>query len=415
MMQRADATASRARTHAPGLLRAVPPLEVALKHRTHVLVLLSVLASALMPSPGARAQSSAITAEKPADIELDAILANAMSGAATPALGVLVMRDGAVAGQAMRGVRRNDRDGAVQADDPWLIGSTGKPMTVALVAKLVDRGVMSWDDTLAKLLPDLAAAMRPEYRTVTLLQLLSHHAGLAENLGDGQALDAFFIDRRPLPGQRLALVRAALAEAPAAAPGSAFVYSNTGFLVAAAAIEHATGATFEDLMRDEVFIPLGMAGAGFGPVPETGVQGHRAGRPAALPRVSADGVPMVYTAAGNLHMPLADWARFCLDQLAGSQGKGMLLKPASYALMQTAQPGSGSGLDWGVQPSIGGRQGPVLVHGGSDGNWLAWVVLFPATGDGAIVIANAGEDMGADKATHTVVGALLPTLSRAAE
>jgi len=31
----------------------------------------------------------------------------------------------------------------------------------------------------------------------------------------------------------------------------------------------------------------------------------------------------------------------------------------------------------------------VLVHGGSDGNWLAWAVLFPKAGTGALVVANA--------------------------
>jgi len=89
------------------------------------------------------------------------------------------------------------------------------------------------------------------------------------------------------------------------------------------------------------------------------------------------------------------------------------LTPASYTLMQSAQPGSPSGLDWGVQPSIAGRQGPVLVHGGSDGNWLAWVVLFPAQNSGVIAIANAAEDMGADTATMGVLGGLFAELAPA--
>ena len=71
-------------------------------------------------------------------------------------------------------------------------------------------------------------------------------------------------------------------------------------------------------------------------------------------------------------------------------------------------------MDWGVQPWIAGRKGPVLTHGGSDGNWLAWVALFPETGNGLIVIANAAEDMGADKATMGVMGAVFPELAPAA-
>ncbi|MET0808797.1 MAG: serine hydrolase domain-containing protein [Pseudoxanthomonas sp.] len=365
-----------------------------------------------------QAQTAAVAdpgrAQTPAPLDLEALLTQAMEGTQTPAIGALVMRDGKVAAQAVRGARRNDEAGAVRVDDVWLIGSTGKPMTVALVAKLVDRGVLSWDAPLARMLPDLAGSMRAEYRAVTLVQLLSHQSGLPENLGDVKLLDSFFTDTRALPVQRLALVSAALKEAPATAPGGGFGYSNTGFLIAAVIAERAAGADFETLMRREVFEPLGMDSAGFGPTVDGQPRGHRAGKPVtAAMTQSDDGVPMVYTAAGNLHMSLQDWAKFCLDQLAGSRGDGRLLKPASYALMQTARPGSPSGMDWGVQESIAGRAGPVLVHGGSDGNWLAWAVLFPQANTGVLVVANATDDMGGDKATHAVMGSLFAGLSPA--
>lgn len=370
-------------------------------------VLLVLAFAALLPFP-----LSAIARAKPAHakpVALQTVLDKAMAGTATPAMGVLVIRDGRVAAQAIRGVRRNDRPDKARLTDAWLIGSTAKPMTVALIARLVDRGLLSWDKPLAEMLPDLADAMRADYRKVTLTQLLSHRSGLPENLGDARALDAFFTDTQPLADQRLALIKRALTEAPAVAPGTEFSYSNTGFLVAAVIAERATGRNFETLMHDEVFGPLGMRSAAFGPTDLTGLVGHRAGKPVTKAmRKSDDGVPMAYTAAGNVHMSLQDWARFCLDQLAGSRGRGTLLSPASYKLMQTAQPASGAGLDWGVQDSIAGRKGPVLVHGGSDGNWLAWVVLFPERSAGILVIANAADDMGADKATHAVVGALLP-------
>lgn len=347
--------------------------------------------------------------------DLKARIAQAMQGTTTPAMGVLVIRDGKVAEHAVQGVRRNDAAPPATIDDQWMIGSTGKPITVAMIARLVEQGVLGWDTPLSTLLPDLAAQMQPAYRDVTLVQLLSHRAGLPENLTDAAALDAFFVDTRALPVQREAYVKAALAEAPMHPPGTEFAYSNSGFLIAAVIAERATGKEVEALMQREVFQPLGMTGAGFGPTPAGQPLGHRGGKPVTkAPQKADDGVPPIYTAAGNLHMRLQDLALFAIDQLAGSQGKGTLLTPASYALMQTAQPGSGSGLDWGVQPSIAGRQGPVLVHGGSDGNWLAWVVLFPGQNNGVIAIANAAEDMGADQATMGVLGGLFAELAPAA-
>lgn len=346
---------------------------------------------------------------------LDALLARAMEGTHTPALGVLVIRDGKIADMAVRGVRRNDGTDRVMPDDVWLLGSTSKSMTVAMIARLVERGKLSWQTPLEEMLPDLARSMRQEYRRVTLLQLLSHRAGLPENIRNIALIDPFFSDSRPLPVQRLAYISEALKDAPVAVPGSKFVYSNTGFLIAGVIAERVTGQSFEELMRQEVFAPLGMRSAGFGPTGDGQPRGHRGGKPVLAMHKSDDGVPMMFAPAGNMHMNLHDWAQFCRDQLAGSKGAGKLLTTVSYRLMQTAQPDSPSGLDWGVQKSIAGRQGPVLVHGGSDGNWLAWVALFPNSGNGVLVVANATEDMEGDRATHAVLGELFPSLSPAAK
>jgi CubicO group peptidase (beta-lactamase class C family) len=109
-------------------------------------------------------------------------------------------------------------------------------------------------------------------------------------------------------------------------------------------------------------------------------------------------------------MSLADWGRFSIDQMEGAQGRGRLLKPESYLFMQTPQVDV-SGLGWGVVPRVLGRQGPALTHSGSDGNWNAIVMLFPETGDGLLVVANAAESMGGDAASVAVARALLPDLA----
>ena len=212
--------------------------------------------------------------------DLNARLPQALQGTTTPAIGALVIRDGKVAEQAVQGVRRNDASTPVTTDDQWMIGSTGKPITVAMIARLVEQGVLRWDAPLSTALPHLAAQMQPAYRSVTLVQLLSHRAGLPENLTDAAALDAFFVDTRALPVQREAYVKAALAEAPVHPPGTDFAYSNSGFLIAAVIAERATGKDVETLMQREVFQPLGMTGDGFGPTPggpPAGPAGRQAG------------------------------------------------------------------------------------------------------------------------------------------
>lgn len=352
---------------------------------------------------------AAAAAASPSD-DLSAAIASVKSGSKVPAVGAVILRDGTITAQAVQGVRETGSNAAVSLDDMWLIGSTGKVMTVAMIARLVERGLLAWDTPLDTMLPDMAESMRPEYRKVTLAELLSHRAGFPRDLRDEKTMVAFFSDRRPSAEQRLSYVTAALRDQPEAKEGT-FNYSNASFIVASFIAERAAHASYEELMDAEVFKPLGMTHAGFGNTGEGQNRGHQHGKPMRHMAKLDDGAPRMYAPAGFLYMSLSDWARFNLDQLAGATGRGKLLSPASYQLMQTAQPGCPAGLDWGVQQSIAGRQGPVLVHQGSDGNWLAFAVLFPEQGTGTLMVANAGPDMGADRVLMGLAKKLFVALS----
>jgi CubicO group peptidase (beta-lactamase class C family) len=333
------------------------------------------------------------------------VLRSAMTGTATPALGAVVIQDGTIADAKALGLRRIGGPEQVQSGDAWMIGSCAKLMTTALIAGLVERGRLSWTAPLAKMLPDLAQAMQPVYRPVTLVQLLSHQSGLPK--GDDLLRVESFADHRPLMQQRLDFLAIVLKQPAVSAPGTALNYSSAGFIAAAAIAEREAG-TYEDLMQYQIFEPLGMFSAVFGQPGESQFSGHRGGRPAEL----TDSAPAFYNPAGLLRVRLQDWAKFCLDQLAGAKGNGKLLSPASYHLMQNPLPGFGNeALTWGFAPSIGGRKGPVLRHTGSDGNWYARVDLFPASGDGILLAANAAESMGGVKAADAAFNALLPAMS----
>jgi CubicO group peptidase (beta-lactamase class C family) len=156
-----------------------------------------------------------------------------------------------------------------------------------------------------------------------------------------------------------------------------------------------------------VFEPLGIRHEGFGVTHAGQPLGHIDGRPDR----PEDGNPDFFAPAGNIYMPLDDWARFCIDQLDGAAGQGKLLKPETYKLMQTAQPGGPYGLGWGVIDSAAGLQGPMLTHAGSDGTWYVNVVLLPTRGSGVLVTANAGENMGGDKTVRQALLAVLRELT----
>ncbi|MEJ6000907.1 serine hydrolase domain-containing protein [Paucibacter soli] len=363
----------------------------------------AALCSAILAGSPAMAGEPAAEATRPAApaqaMGLDALLQAALAEYKLPAMGALLIRKGQVTEQAVRGLRASDGADQVQADDVWHLGSNGKAMTAVLVARLVERGQLAWDAPLHQLLPELAAEMQAGYRDVTLRDLLAHQAGLQPDIDESWA-PVFQRDKRALHEQRLAFARLALAQSPAFAARSADGYSNSGVLVAGLVAERATGLPYETLMRRELFEPLGLTSAGFGATHRGQPLGHKAGVPVDGPE--ADN-PAVLAPAGGIHMSLADWARFAIDQMAGEQGRGKLLKPESYRFLHQAARASGKfALGWRLQASMAGVSARHLAHTGSNEAWFALIAMKPDSEDAVLVVSNAAEDARADKAVREV-------------
>lgn len=130
------------------------------------------------------------------------------------------------------------------------IGSISKQFTAALALKLHRAGKLSIDRPITEYFPDLPAAARK----VTLRHLLHHTSGLSDRTGAIQNLD--FADRDEA-------VRLAFRSPPRTEPGERFEYCNGGYCVAAAVIERAMGGPFQSLVREELFVPAGLANTGF--------------------------------------------------------------------------------------------------------------------------------------------------------
>jgi CubicO group peptidase (beta-lactamase class C family) len=329
--------------------------------------------------------------------DLDAVLAKALKDHTIPAMAVLVIRDGRIDQQAVRGVRAADSADPARLNDVWHIGSDAKAMTATLIARLVERGTLAWNTPLKSLLPDIP--MRSEYQDVTLVELLSHRSGLPTDI-DVKLVDAFAKDKRALPAQRQALARVALNDAPVASARADANYSNSGFIIAAAIAEKATGKSYETLMQQEVFHPLGMT-VDFSPSRRGQILGHSAGKPLTGP--AADN-PLVYAPAGAIKLTMHDWALFAIDQMAGEHGQGKLLKQETYVFLHTPQGDTPAALGWGVKknfpPAAPMR---LLIHAGSNGYWNAVIALAPDIQSGVLVAANAGEGTDAEKREKEIV------------
>src|SRR5262249_13009214 len=142
------------------------------------------------------------------------------------------------------GVRKTGSPEAMQVDDQVHIGSDTKGLTATRIAMLVEQGKLKWDSTIASVFPDLENSIDPYYRNVTLIELLTHRAGLHANV-NWWGLGA----SKPTNEQRLNLLKQVLKKPPEIKPGTKYAYSNVGYGIAAAMAERVTKSTWENLLR----------------------------------------------------------------------------------------------------------------------------------------------------------------------
>jgi CubicO group peptidase (beta-lactamase class C family) len=356
-----------------------------------------------------------------------------------PALAAVIADTDGVIEMAAVGQRAAGFPEPVSLTDQWHLGSISKPLTATLAARLIEKGVLAWDTTIGDVFPELRNTMEPAYQAVRLDELLHHASGLPRDLTPEEYLH--YAPDIPARAQRRGLVAQILA-LPPANPRGAVLYSNVGYIVAGAMLEARADMDFEALMTREVFEPLGMERAGFGPPGTPGRrdqpwghfpalrlpgaadlaegiwgtrateyiaagQAHRgAWQPLDPGRPAADNYPFA-AASGRVHASLEDMARFAAAHLAASRGDTPFLTAASAGKLHTPPDDSGIALDWAVS-TRDWAWGRWLYHSGSTARWYAALTLAPDRGVAIFAAANASGltdegNRGTDQAAQALI------------
>ena len=372
-----------------------------------------------------------------------------------PALAAVVISNGNIIAEGAVGVRRYGDPTPVTTDDQWLISSCSKSMTATMMAILVEQGKVSWTNTMAEVFPEIAGEMLPKYKDVNLLELLSHHAGM---LGQDSPLPSVLtnVDWNSLNGTETQLrylyTKLLLCQSPGPEvdalpePGTTFLYSNVGYVIAGAVAERVTGKSWEELMTTLLFQPLGMTTAGFGPPGKdsqvdqpwchlyyTGDANHFPQYVQSLtggdettsnyllnaysgdniipipPDFGSSPVPDVTAPAGSVHMSLKDWAKFVNMHIEGEKGGSNLLKSETFKVLHTQPFGGDYALGWftssGTDPG-----GAYLWHFGSHTINYAEVWMLQSADFAVLVATNIGNP-DAESAVKSVVDTLVTKYS----
>ena len=303
------------------------------------------------------------------------------------------------------------KDRKMRTDDIFWIASMTKPITAVCIAILADERKLSFDDPLARHLPEFAGLMVNENgqtakpsRPVTLRDVMTHTSGIGE------------MNNRE-PHLTLAETSKRLSQQPLRfQPGSRWAYSTAGMDVLGRVVEVASGMTFDEFLQKRVLLPLGMKNTSFRIAPEKESRwAHSYRWNAQAGKLEETTIPYLYGTAvtdrerpplggAGLFSTAEDVARFYQMMLhQGVLNGKRILKPETVAEMTRQQTGALSarpGMPWGlgfcvVEDPAKMSANSVLSpgsfgHGGafSTGSWadpaknLIWVIMFQRDGKG---------------------------------
>jgi len=327
-----------------------------------------------------------------------------------PALAAAAIRHGKLVVNAATGVRKLGSDEAVATDDLWQLGSCTKSMTATVAGMLVDDGKLSWHSTLDEVFPELHEVMRPSWRAVTLEQLLTHRGGVPDHPPVDVWAEA--LEQKGTPTeQRLAILYGTVCEPPQEPHGKKFIYSNEGYAIAGAMMERVTGKSWEDLMRERLFEPLGMTSAGFGAPADHGRLNQPWGHLGEIgelrpvpPGPLADNPPAIGPAAA-VHASLADFAHYANWHIDWQRAHPRLLTEETFKRLHQRAPGQDYAMGWLVDERDWAG-GDVLWHTGSNSMFYAVMWVAPDR-DATFVAATNAAHAEADDACNDAIIVLI--------
>ncbi len=167
---------------------------------------------------------------------------------------VLIARDGRILFARPYGMANIELDVPNTLDTKFRLASITKQFTAAAILMLQERGKLSVNDTLCTYLRDC-----PEtWKTITIHHLLSHSSGIYSftESSDNDRYD-------PLPMPVLDTVARFKDKPLDFAPGTAFHYSDSGYLLLGYVIEQASGKKYEDFLKENIYEPLHMENSGY--------------------------------------------------------------------------------------------------------------------------------------------------------
>jgi CubicO group peptidase (beta-lactamase class C family) len=300
----------------------------------------------------------------------------------SPGCALGVYREGQMIYAKGYGFANLEENVAITLQSVFDIGSTSKQFTATSILLLEKQGKLSVNDDVRKHIPQL-----PYYgHKITILQLLNHTSGLRDYLTlmelAGTNTDSVTTDE-----DALALI--ARQKALNFAPGSDYLYSNTGFFLLSVIVKRVSGKTLREFAAENIFGPLRMTHTQYRD-DHTALIANRA--LAYEPKEKKDGYTLdvsyfEQTGDGAVHTSVEDLLKWDENFYSGQVGGKEFLAE----IQEQGKLNGGKVLDYAKGLVITNYRGLHRVsHGGSWGGYRAQLMRFPEQHFSVACLCNVG-------------------------
>ncbi len=322
-------------------------------------------------------------AEPAVDIagRVDAIFAD-YDSTRTPGCSLAVVQDGELAFARGYGMASLDHGVPLGPASVFRIASTSKQFTAFSIQLLVDRGQVDLDGDVRTYLPEL-----PEYESpVTVRHLVNHTSGyrdyLALNYLAGTRDDDFYTDAEVL--DLLSRQRELNF-----APGSEYLYSNSGYFLLGQIVLRVTGKTLREFAAEEIFAPLGMRQTHFHDDHREIVPGRAVGySPADGGGFEIDQTTLEMIGDGGVFTTVEDLARWDVNFYQPRVGTGATIE----RMLERGVLSDGEVIDYASGLGVGEYRGlRKVAHAGGFVGYRAQLIRFPDQKLSVICLCNRAD------------------------
>jgi CubicO group peptidase (beta-lactamase class C family) len=334
------------------------------------------------------------TTDTPANFaEIDRFVADQASASRIPGLAYAVVRRGEV--MHAQGFGGDGRGNDITPDTPFWIGSNTKSFTALATTQLIEAGQIGLDTPVREYVPELRLADEQASSQITIRHLLNQTSGFSRETG----VEPVLHEKQQTLEEAVADLAGVELNRPV---GESFEYSNVNFVLLGLVIQRVSGQTWQAYIDEHIFGPLGMTRS---------YTSHEAAKANGLTstyryafglRLETEGKYLPGVApTGYLYSTAVDMSRYLSAYLNGGElegarvvspeGAGAMLALATNSIERTLQGHEftyGYGRGWFVGPF--GVAEDARWHLGNLPNFTAWMVLLPETGEGVVVLINAG-------------------------